>query len=111
MTAQEKELMTMIARLAPQFHQLTSEVLFGQVWQDDTLSQRDRSLITVTALVVLNRMEQLPGHLTRALSNGLRIEELSAAITHLAFYAGWPVAASAFERLDATPSQCNQTAD
>ncbi|WP_245609136.1 carboxymuconolactone decarboxylase family protein [Vibrio rhizosphaerae] len=53
MTAQEKELMTMIARLAPQFHQLTSEVLFGQVWQDDTLSQRDRSLITVTALVVL----------------------------------------------------------
>ncbi|QMV13550.1 carboxymuconolactone decarboxylase family protein [Vibrio spartinae] len=107
MTATETELMAMFARLAPQFHQLTSEVLFGQVWQDDKLSQRDRSLITVTALVVLNRTEQLPGHLTRALTNGLTPEELSAAITHLAFYGGWPVAASALECLDASQSQCH----
>ncbi|CAG9297404.1 carboxymuconolactone decarboxylase family protein [Celerinatantimonas diazotrophica] len=107
MTHQETQFMAMIARLAPEFHQLTTEVLFGQVWPDDTLSPRDRSLITVAALVVLNRMEQLPGHLKRALDHGLSRKELSAAITHLAFYGGWPVAASALERLDASQSQYN----
>ena len=108
MTNQETQFMAMITQLAPQFHQFTTEVLFGQVWPDDTLSPRDRSLITVAALVVLNRMEQLPGHLERALENNLSCKELSAAITHLAFYGGWPVAASALERLDANQSQCNQ---
>jgi 4-carboxymuconolactone decarboxylase len=100
MTSKEKDLMATFARVAPQFHQLTSKVLFEQVWRDESLSLRDRSLITVTVLVALNRMEQLPGHLERALDNGLSKEELSAAMTHLAFYAGWPVTASAIERLD-----------
>lgn len=107
MTNQETQFMATIARLAPEFHQLTTEVLFGQVWPDETLSPRDRSLITVAALVVLNRMEQLPGHLKRALDNGLSRKELSAAITHLAFYGGWPVAASALGRLGSSQSQCN----
>lgn len=100
MDTKEQHLMELFAKLAPQFHQLTEEVLFGQVWRDDSLSLRDRSLITVTALVVLNRVEQLPGHLARARCNGLTVKELSAAMTHLAFYAGWPVTASALERLD-----------
>ncbi|SJL82563.1 carboxymuconolactone decarboxylase family protein [Vibrio palustris] len=100
MTSQENELMTIIAQLAPQFHRLTIDTLFGQVWQDDTLSLRERSLITVSALIALNRTEQLPGHLQRAFDNGLTNKELSAVMTHLAFYAGWPVTASAIERLD-----------
>jgi 4-carboxymuconolactone decarboxylase len=81
--------------VAPKLADLTERVLFGDVWQRTQLSQRERSLITVAALVALYRIEQLPFHLTRALENGLSQEELAEAITHLAFYAGWPCAASA----------------
>lgn len=101
MTRQEQEQRIMFAAIAPHFHQLTEEVLFNEVWNAPGLSTRDRSLITVTALTVLNRLEQLPGHLQRALDNGVSAEELSAALTHRAFYAGWPVTASALGRLSA----------
>lgn len=100
MDTKEQYLMKLFAEIAPQFHKVTEDILFGQIWCDESLSTRDRSLITITALVVLNRMEQLPGHLARAFSNGLTVKELSATMTHLAFYAGWPVTASALERLD-----------
>src|ERR1700691_4915593 len=69
---------------APELARLTDEVLFGQVWADPGLSQRDRSLITVAALVSLGRTEQLRSHLRRALDNGLSKDELAAAMTHLA---------------------------
>ena len=75
---------------APELVRLTDAVLFGQVWADPGLSQRDRSLITVAALVALGRTEQLRSHLRRALDNGLGKDELAAAMAHLAFYAGWP---------------------
>jgi 4-carboxymuconolactone decarboxylase len=65
-------------------------VLFGDVWERPELSKRDRSLITVAALVALNRPDQLRSHLARALDNGVTKEELIELITHLAFYAGWP---------------------
>jgi 4-carboxymuconolactone decarboxylase len=80
---------------APKLIELTDEVLFGDVWERDELSPRDRSLVTVSALIVLGRSEQLPGHLRRALDNGVTEEELIEAITHLAFYGGWPTAMSA----------------
>jgi 4-carboxymuconolactone decarboxylase len=70
-------------------------VLFGDVWERPGLSKRDRSLVTVTALIVLNRTEQLRFHLQYAVENGLTQEELIEAITHLAFYAGWPNAVNA----------------
>jgi 4-carboxymuconolactone decarboxylase len=76
--------------VAPKFAQLTDDVLFGDVWARPGLSQRDRSLATVSALVAMNRPEQLRHHLERALENGLSRDELIEAITHLAFYAGWP---------------------
>ena len=76
--------------VAPKFAQLTDEVLFGDVWARPGLSPRDRSLATVSALVAMNRPEQLRHHLERALENGLTRDELIEAITHLAFYAGWP---------------------
>jgi 4-carboxymuconolactone decarboxylase len=76
--------------VAPKLAQLTDDVLFGDVWARPGLSQRDRSLATVSALVAMNRPEQLRHHLERALENGLSRDELIEAITHLAFYAGWP---------------------
>jgi 4-carboxymuconolactone decarboxylase len=81
--------------IAPKLAELTDDVLFGDVWERPGLSKRDRSLVTVAALVALYRGNELPGHLRRALDNGLSQEELVEAITHLAFYAGWPSAVSA----------------
>lgn len=81
--------------IAPELARITDEVLFGQVWAGPQLSQRDRSLVTVSALIAMNRPDQLRSHLARARSNGLTQEEVIAAITQLAFYAGWPNAVSA----------------
>lgn len=75
---------------APKLVELTDNVLFGDVWERPGLSKRDRSLVTVTALIALNRTEQLRFHLEKAVENGLTKEELIEIITHLAFYAGWP---------------------
>jgi 4-carboxymuconolactone decarboxylase len=75
--------------------QLTDEVLFADVWARPGLSPRDRSLITVGALIALNRPDQLRSHLGRGLNNGLTKDEISETLTHLAFYAGWPNAISA----------------
>jgi 4-carboxymuconolactone decarboxylase len=81
--------------VVPKLIDLTENVLFGDVWERPGLSKRDRSLITVAALVALYRPEQLRGHLERALSNGVTKDEISELITHLAFYSGWPTAISA----------------
>ena len=86
---------TMFGEFAPKFVELTDEVLFGDVWERPELSKRDRSLVTVAALVALNRPDQLRFHLGRALENGVTPEELIEAITHLAFYSGWPCAVTA----------------
>ena len=85
----------MIGDFAPKLVELTDRVLFGDVWERPELSKRDRSLITVAALIAMNRPEQLRFHLDRALDNGLTKEELIETITHLAFYAGWPSAMTA----------------
>lgn len=87
--------------LAPDYAQLTQDVLFGDVWKRPPLSQRDKSLITVTVLVALNRIEQVEFHMNKAFENGLTKEELVAAVTHIAFYAGWPTAASGLNHLKA----------
>lgn len=86
-----------LADFAPKLSQLTQEVLFGDIWERPGLSKRDRSLITVAALVALNRTEQLRFHLMRALENGVTKDEVVEAITHLAFYSGWPTAMSAIQ--------------
>lgn len=85
----------LIGSFAPKLVELTDDVLFGDVWERPGLSKRDRSLVTITALVGLNRTEQLPGHLRRAVANGVTVDEIVEAITHLAFYSGWPTAMSA----------------
>lgn len=85
----------MLGEFAPKLVQLTDDVLFGDVWERKELSKRDRSLITVAALVALNRPDQLRFHLGKAVENGVKREELIELITHLAFYSGWPCAMSA----------------
>jgi 4-carboxymuconolactone decarboxylase len=85
----------MIGDVAPKLAELTDDVLFGDVWERPGLSKRDRSLITVAALVALYRTRELPSHLRRALDNGVSKDELIELITHLAFYTGWPCAMSA----------------
>jgi 4-carboxymuconolactone decarboxylase len=81
--------------IAPALADYTDKVLFGDVWERPGLSKRDRSLITVATLVALYRTNELPGHVRRALENGVTREELVELVTHLAFYGGWPVANSA----------------
>ncbi len=84
-----------ITEYAAKFGQVTTEVLFGDVWERPELSKRDRSLITVAALVAMYRQNELPFHFKRAIENGLTEAEVIEAITHLAFYTGWPCAATA----------------
>lgn len=85
----------MFGDFAPKLVELTDSVLFGDIWERPGLSKRDRSLVTVTALIALNRTEQLRFHLGKAIENGLTKEEVIEVITHLAFYAGWPNAMNA----------------
>jgi len=85
----------MLGDFAPKLVDLTDRVLFGDVWERPELSKRDRSLATVAALIALNRPDQLRFHLSKAVENGVRKEELIEVITHLAFYSGWPNAMSA----------------
>jgi 4-carboxymuconolactone decarboxylase len=84
-----------VRQVAPRLIELTESVVYGDIWERPGLSKRDRSLITVAALVAMYRGDQLTGHLERALANGVTREEIGELITHLAFYAGWPTAMSA----------------
>jgi len=85
--------------LAPAFVDYTENVLFGDLWMRKDLSQRDRSLITLSSLITAGNIEQLPFHIHLAKENQIKEDEIMELITHLAFYTGWPKAASA---LDAT---------
>jgi 4-carboxymuconolactone decarboxylase len=76
--------------VAPKLAELTDDVLFGDVWERPGLAKRDRSLITVAALIALNRPEQLKSHMRLARQNGVTETELVETITQLAFYSGWP---------------------
>ncbi|MBK8183048.1 MAG: carboxymuconolactone decarboxylase family protein [Candidatus Competibacteraceae bacterium] len=85
----------LFGEIAPKFAELTDNVLYADVWERPELSKRDRSLVTVSALIALNRPDQLRSHLELASKNGLTREELVETITHLAFYSGWPSSVSA----------------
>ena len=86
-------------KVAPKLAELSANVLFGDIWERPGLSKRDRSLITVAALIATYRPGQMPFHMKRALENGVTRDELVELVTHLAFYAGWPSAVSAAEIL------------
>lgn len=81
--------------IAPKLADLTDNVLFGDVWERPGLSKRDRSLVTISALIAMNRPDQLRSHLARSRDNGVTEVEIVETITHLAFYSGWPNAVTA----------------
>lgn len=81
--------------VAPGLGSFNEAVLFGRVWADPALGPRDRSLVTLTVLVALGRVPQIGFHTARGIANGLAQAEIAELVTHLAFYAGWPVAMSA----------------
>ena len=84
-----------VRTFTPALADYTEDLLFGDVWKREGLAPRDRSLITVSALIAGNKTAQQVGHFGRALDNGVKPSELTAIITHLAFYTGWPNSISA----------------
>jgi 4-carboxymuconolactone decarboxylase len=89
----------------PGVTQYTTDVLFRDLWLRPGLTPRDRSLVTISALVASGQVAQLNGHINIGMNNGLKQEEIAEALTHLAFYVGWPnvfsampVAKDAFEK-------------
>ena len=84
-----------VRTVAPRLIELTETLVYPDIWERPGLSKRDRSLITVAALMAMYRPDQLKGHTERALANGVSREEIGELITHLAFYTGWPSAMSA----------------
>jgi len=85
----------MFGDFAPALVRFTDDVLFGQVWKRQDLSPKEWSLVTVASLTTSGNTDQLVYHLGLAKENGATEAELIEAITHLAFYAGWPKAMSA----------------
>lgn len=83
-----------LGEFAPKFAELNDDVLFGQVWaRESQLSLRDRSIVTVTALMASGILDSsLKFHLLNAKNNGVTKEEIAEILTHSAFYAGWPKA-------------------
>ena len=81
--------------VAPGLVRNTTDILFRDLWRRPDLAPRDRSLVTVSALIASGQMAQLASHLNRAMDNGLTQAEAAEALNHLAFYAGWPNAFSA----------------
>ena len=80
--------------VAPGLGDYTDNLLFGDVWLRKELAPRDRSIVTVSALIASGRIAQVGGHVSRALDNGVTPGEIGEIITHLAFYSGWPNAIS-----------------
>jgi len=87
-----------LGAFAPKFAQLNDEVLFGEIWsREDKLSARDRSIVTVTALMASGILDSsLKYHLWNAKQHGVSKEEIAEIITHASFYVGWPKAWAAF---------------
>ena len=87
-----------LGEFATKFAELNDDVLFGQVWsREEQLSLRDRSLVTVTALMAQGLVDSsFQYHLMTAKKNGITKTEIAEVITHAAFYAGWPKAWAAF---------------
>lgn len=88
---------TQLGEFAPTFAQVNDDVLFGEVWADETLDMKTRSTIVISVFMGRGLItDALRHHLQYAKDNGITREEISAIITHAAFYAGWPVAWAVF---------------
>jgi 4-carboxymuconolactone decarboxylase len=93
--ARAKALNDELGAVAPKFVQLTNDVVFDDLWRRSDLSPRDRSLVTIAALAGMGDDDLLDFYLRRGLESGLTRAQIAEALTHLAFYAGWPKATKA----------------
>ncbi len=93
--AQREVVQSMVGEVSAGLAHFTNTTLNGDLWLRDDLSPRDRSLITISALITQGNIEQLPVHVRKGIGNGIKNGEIGEVITHLAFYAGWPRAFSA----------------
>ncbi|MEJ8851189.1 carboxymuconolactone decarboxylase family protein [Variovorax rhizosphaerae] len=84
-----------VRSVAPAMDKYATVVLEGEIWRRPDLSARDRSIVTVAAMIARNQVIEMPAQINRALDNGVKPSELSELITHLAFYSGWPNALQA----------------
>jgi len=84
-----------IQRVAPALERYTQEGLLGDVWKRPGLSMRDRSIVTLAALIARNQSADMPFYVGLALESGVKAPEISEIITHLAFYSGWANAVAA----------------
>jgi 4-carboxymuconolactone decarboxylase len=89
-TQRERRVGEQFAKVSPGVIHYTRDLLFRDLWLRPDLAPRDRSLVTVSALIASGQVAQLPSHLTRAMNNGLTAEEAGEVLTQLAFYVGWP---------------------
>lgn len=87
--AQGAKIQENVRRVAPALERYTTDKLLGEVWKRSELSARDRSIVTLAALIARNQTVELPRYLNLALDSGVKAKEISEIITHLAFYSGW----------------------
>jgi 4-carboxymuconolactone decarboxylase len=95
MTAEPTNARKSFGDIAPHLAEITDKVLFGDVWENPALTPRDRSLVTITCLIAMYRLNEMPFHIAKALDNGVKKDEIIEAVTQIAFYAGWPPAMTA----------------
>lgn len=97
-------------RLAPQLNRITDRALFEEVWQDDQVALRDRSLVTIAALTALGKERELGAHIKAALGLGISREELTGTFVQLAWYVGLPAVHAAFRAADAVFTALDEAA-
>src|SRR4051812_40223546 len=78
-----------VRQVAPALERYTQDRLYGEVWNRPGLTKRDRSLVTITALIARGQTAAMPYYFNQALENGVKPAEISETITHLAYYSGW----------------------
>jgi 4-carboxymuconolactone decarboxylase len=84
-----------VQKVAPKLAEISENVIYADIWERPDLSKRDRSLITIAALVGMNRTGSIGPHIRMGLANGLSATEIGEILTHMAFYAGWPASVAA----------------
>ncbi|WP_034987137.1 carboxymuconolactone decarboxylase family protein [Liquorilactobacillus sucicola] len=94
-----EKLSSEVQNFAPDLSRYTNDILFKEIWLDEHLDSKTRSIVTLTVLAVLGNTEQMPFHLKTAYENGVTTTELSALCTHLAFYIGWPQAMALLNKI------------
>jgi 4-carboxymuconolactone decarboxylase len=100
--ARAKAVSDQLGAVAPKFVQLTNDVVFDDLWRRSDLSLRDRSLVTIAALAAMGDDDQLDVYLRRAVESGLTRMQITEALTHLGFYAGWAKATNAMTAVTRT---------